>query len=273
MWRTLEPIHGMVYFAPEAAEAYAAAGLPAGRAGYFASRSAAMGEVGAEVVIATFFNFNPELVRSCVPSCWDHVTPEAILKGRLDAVDRSLRRVLGDDVAGPELAEAAELAQIAATAPRMSPAGRPLYAAHAALPWPSEPHLALWHAISVLREYRGDGHIAALVLDGLSGIDALVMHAATGDIPRAALQTTRAWDDAQWDEAAAGLRARGWIDGDGMLTAEGRARRDAQEIHTDELALAPWEHLGAERCARLREIGRPFSKAIVASGALNRPPA
>ena len=66
-WRTLEPLHGMVYFVPEAAEAYERLGIT-GRAGYFASRAAPMGAVTADVVVSTFFNFNPELVHAAIPS-------------------------------------------------------------------------------------------------------------------------------------------------------------------------------------------------------------
>ena len=65
-WRTLEPIHGMIYFSPEAAAAYERLGLT-GRMGYFASRAAPMGAVPVEVVIATFYNFRPQLVRDAIP--------------------------------------------------------------------------------------------------------------------------------------------------------------------------------------------------------------
>ncbi len=44
--------------------------------------------------------------------------------------------------------------------------------------------LALWHAATVLREHRGDGHVAALVAAGLDGRQALVTMAATGAVPR-----------------------------------------------------------------------------------------
>jgi hypothetical protein len=265
-WRTLEPVHGMIYFAPEAAAAYAAAGLDDARAGYFASRAAPMGAVPAEVVVATFFNFNPTLVGRAVPRCWSLVAPEVMLAARLDAADMALRRILGSSVAeGSEVAEAAALARTAATAPTMSVVGRPLYAGHASLPWPDAPHLVLWHAISRLREYRGDGHIAALVGAGLGAVDALVIHAGTGEVPRAALQQSRAWDDASWEAGVARMHARGWVDPDGSLTASGREHRAGVEDLTDRLALAPWEHLGAEGCARLRSLVRPLSQAVVAA--------
>jgi hypothetical protein len=271
MWRTLEPIHGMIYFAPEAAAAYAAIGLDDYRAGYFASRSAPMGAVTAEVVIATFFNFNPSLVRNAVPACWEKVTPAAMVDARVSAADAALRRVLGDRVTAPDIARAADLARRAASAP-VSPAGRPLYAGHTSVAWPEEPHLVLWHALSLLREYRGDGHIAALVGAGVDPVEALVIHAGTGEVPRAALQSTRAWDDAAWDAASAALQSRGWIAADGTLTEAGRAHRLHVEELTDELALAPWAYLGDDGCAELRELGRPWSKAIVGASTFGTPP-
>src|SRR5205807_804888 len=131
----LEPIHCLIYFAPEAAERYAALGIE-GRAGYFASRAAAMGPVGAEVVIATFFNFNPDLVRAAIPAAWQTTATDKVLGARLDAADAALRRVLGDAVGASEMARAANLARTAAEAACAQLAGRPLFAAHAQLDWP-----------------------------------------------------------------------------------------------------------------------------------------
>src|SRR5688500_10009939 len=110
-WRTMEPIHGLIYFAPEAGEAYAALGLPPGQGGYFASRAAAMGAVPAEVVISTFFNFHPPFVRQTIPSAWSIASPERILEARMDAAGKALRKLLGDAASGPELEEAAVLAR------------------------------------------------------------------------------------------------------------------------------------------------------------------
>lgn len=66
MHRGFEVYHGMIYFVPEAAAAYAELGIT-GRMGYFASRASAMGAVGPETVISTFFNFNPDLVYAAIP--------------------------------------------------------------------------------------------------------------------------------------------------------------------------------------------------------------
>jgi hypothetical protein len=263
MWRTLEPYHGLVYFAPEAAAAYAALGVH-GRDGYFASRAAAMGAVPADVVIATFFNFNPEAVRHAIPAAWEAASPAQLLDARHSAAAAALRRAAGDLLDGPEVARAAALARIATEA--CTPAGRPLYAAHASLPWPDAPPLALWHAITVLREFRGDGHIACLVEAGLDGIDALVMHAASGEVPRVALQTSRRWNDDAWDASVARLGDRGLVQPDGSFTQAGAALRQQIEDRTDALALAPWTALGEDGCDELRGLVRPLSKAIVSGG-------
>ena len=266
MWRTMEPYHGFVYFVDEGVAAYAEAGLTPGRMGYFASRSAPMGPVPAEVVIATFFNFNPALVRGCIPEAWRLASPERVLQARTAAVDSALRRVLGDQIGGPEMAEAAAIARAAADA--CQPHGRPLFAGHASLPWPDEPHLALWHAVTLLREYRGDGHIAALVAEGVGGCQALVIHGATGDVPNAVLQASRAWPDDEWAVAVQQVRDRGWLGDDGALTDAGRAHRQWVEDRTDALAMAPWEAVGQDQADRLRFLVRPWSKAIVESGEL-----
>jgi hypothetical protein len=251
----------MIYFVPEATAAYAELGLH-DRSGYFVSRSAPMGAVSADVVVATFFNFHPDLVARAMAGAWHRTTPADVLAARAASADLALRRILGD--ADADVAEAAGLARHAAEA--CTPQGRPLAAGHLSLPWPDGPLLQLWHAISILREYRGDGHIAALVVEGLDGLQAAVVHAATGDVPKEILQLTRAWSDEEWARGAASLEARGLLDGAGALTEAGRVHRQWVEDRTDALALAPWEHLGPEGCDRLRELARPLSRAVVESG-------
>jgi hypothetical protein len=268
-WRTLEPLHGLIYFAPEADEAYAALGLRGNRMGYFASRSAAMGPVSAPVVIATFYNFNPELVEAAIPAAWQIASPAAILEARLAAAVRALRRVLPDEAVGsPELAEAAGLARRAAEAATERPAGRPLFAAHAALPWPDEPLAVLWHAETLLREFRGDAHVAALLLYGIGPVEALVTHGATGDVPGAVLQSTRSWPEEAWKAAEESLRSHGLLAGDGSLTDEGTRLREAIEHRTDVASLPAYEPLGEDGCERLRTLCRPLSRTVVSSGAL-----
>jgi hypothetical protein len=261
--RSLEPYHGVIYFLPEATEAYAELGVT-GRDGYFASRSAPLGAVTPGVVVATFFNFNPTLIEHAIPSAWEKTTPAAMLDARLAAIDRGLRRLLGDVVESKGVARAADLARVAAEGCTIP--GRPLYAGHATLPWPTNPHLVLWHAITLIREYRGDGHIACLVAEELDAVEALITHAASGAVPRVALQTSRAWSDEAWTAGIARLAARGLVSDEGEFTDEGTALRARIEDQTDVLALPAWEALGEDGCNELRELVRPWSRAIVESG-------
>lgn len=268
-WRSFEAVHGMIYFTPDAPPRYAEVGVTHHRAGYFGSRAAAMGAVAPEVVIATFFNFHPGLVRRATTGLWGTTTPEQLLTARLAAVDSSLRRAFGDEVlASADLADAAATLRRAAEVACEHPEGRPLFAGHAALPWPDEPHLALWHAQTLLREFRGDGHVAALVGEGLDGLDALISHAGSGDVPAAVLQATRAWSDDEWAAGVASMAERGLVHADGSFTDEGRAQRERIEATTDRLAVAPWAAIGAEACESLRAIGKDLSRRVIDAGLL-----
>ena len=255
----------MIYFTPYGPRAYEAIGIRDRRMGYFASRSAAMGPVSAAVTIATFFNFNPAAVCRAIPAAWQIADPAALLDARLEAVDRSLSQAWGDGIDGPQVREAADLARTAAERAGERPQGRPLFAAHSGLPWPDKPHLVLWHAQSLLREYRGDGHVSLLLTEGLSGLEALIVHAATGEIPGRALQTTREWSDEEWAAGVARVRERGWLDdaAEPKLNAAGRAHRQSVEDRTDELAVYPNQAIGEDGCARLRDLVRPLVKAVV----------
>ncbi|MEU4625642.1 hypothetical protein AB0G04_37425 [Actinoplanes sp. NPDC023801] len=269
-WRVAEPLHGLIYFAPEAHERYADLGLDP-RSGYFASRSAAMGPVGAGPVVAAFYNFNPALVTRALPAAWDRTAPAAVLAARTEAAGAALSRALGDLVDTAEMREAADLARRAAESAAAYPEGRPLFAAHVALPWPDDrPHVVLWHAQTILREFRGDGHVAALLMAGLTGLEALVLHAASGEVPRRFLQRSRGWSDEQWAEATGRLRGRGLLEGDEpVLSDSGRAQRAWIEAATDRLATPAYTVLGTDGCRRFTELTRPMSRAVVASGALN----
>jgi hypothetical protein len=204
----------MVYFAAsEIAEEYSALGfdLATNRAAaYFPARAAALGAVRAGVVQATFFGFSPLAVAFGMDRAWEIATPEQLVQARLRVADRALRRLCGELLDGPEVAEAAALAREACAG--CTPDGRPLYAGGASLDWPEPPHLQLFHALGLLREFRGDGHVAALVAEGISGLEAGVLHVAQGDAwTREPLRKTRGWTTEQWDDAVAGCgSAAGW---------------------------------------------------------------
>jgi hypothetical protein len=267
--RAVDPLHAHMYFAPETDERLAAVGLRPGRMVYFAGRAAPMGPVGAGVVTATFYNFSPSLVAHMIPRAWTLASPEQVLAARLDAARASLTRLLGEQTAAsPEVAELAGLLRDACSV--LTPEGRPLYAGHADLPWPEEPLLQLWHGATLLREHRGDGHIAALLHAGLSGLEALITHSATGrGFTEVAAKATRGWTDEQWAAACAALADRGLLD-DAGLTAEGEELRSRIEMHTDALAADPWLSLGAEATARVVELGKGLSQRLVEGGAFGQ---
>ncbi|SOE01549.1 SCO6745 family protein [Blastococcus haudaquaticus] len=266
--RAIDPLHSQLYFAPEHDEHLSAIGLRPGRMSYFAGRAAPMGAVGAGVVTATFYNFSPSLVAHMIPRAWTLASPEQVLAARLDAARASLTRLLGEAAAAPEVAELAGLLQEACAA--LTTEGRPLFAGHADLPWPEEPLLAVWHGASLLREHRGDGHVAVLLHAGLTGLEALITHSATGrGFTEPAAKATRGWKDEEWAAACAALADRGLLD-DAGLTAEGEELRARIEVQTDALAADPWLFLGAEKTARVVELGKGFSRRLAEAGAFGQ---
>lgn len=268
MWHLLEPLHAVLYYAPEAFEEAAALGYDTEErwASYFAWRAAPLGTVGAEKAVRTFHSFAPAMVERYVPGVWATAAPEAVLAARLRAVDRSYRTLFGDRVEGPEFAEAAALARRAAQAAGPGTPGG-LGAANSALPWPEAPHLVLWQAATVLREHRGDGHIAALVGAGLDPVESLVSFAAVGAASPEVF-ASREWGAEEWDAARRRLRERGLLAADGTATDAGRELRVKVELRTDEEAAAPWRALGETGRERLVELlGEPWLE-VIGSGLL-----
>lgn len=266
LMRAIEPLHSMIYFAPEAEEAYQQVGLKPGRMGYFASRSAAMGAVSAGVVTATFYNFAPSLVARHIPLAWSLASPTDIVAARHESVERTLTRLLGTEaLASAEFAELTDLVRLASDG--CWPEGRPLYAAHADLDWPSPAPVAFWHAVTLLREHRGDGHIAALVSAGYSGLQALALHTLTGKgfVPEFA-KRSRGWSDEQWTTALDALTAPGLV-ADGALTEQGAAVRQHVEDDTDRNAIGVFKHLSAEQIDRIVTLGGRFCDAVIGAEA------
>lgn len=262
----LEPLHAMVYFASETQQVYASLGLEPGRMAYFASRGGPLGAVGPGVIAATFYSFNPELVARHIPRAWSHAAPADVVDARFEVADRALRRLLGEERAESEaVAELAGLLRRVADACR--PEGRPLYAAHADLEWPKGSLIELWHATTLLREYRGDGHIAALVNHGFAGLPALVTHTVTGKgFTEANAKKLRGWSDEQWASAAEELREQGFLDEHGLTDAGAEARRRIEE-DTDAAAAAPYAMAGAETVARIERLGGELSAVVQSAGA------
>lgn len=260
--QTINQAHRFVYFVAEAAEEYGALG--AGRAtGYFASRSAPLGPVPAEVVLATFYNFSPAVVLPAMAGAWEAATPAQWQAARFQAVGRAMERA----GAAPSLEAATEARSLLAPVlDRLDLAGKPLAAANAAVDLPDDPFLALWQEVTVLREWRGDAHIALLTTNELDPCECMVIQVGTGRFPFSIAQATRGWTPEEWSAAVGRLTERGWIGPDGEMTATGVAERERIEIETDRLCAPIWSPLGQAEIRRLDELLAPIDAAMMAAG-------
>lgn len=257
----LEPVHAVTYFAPEARAALDGLGYKGFWMGYFAARSAPFGVVPPEVVTAAFYNFAPHRVAKALPAVWDVASPAAALRARQESAVAALRRYgVGDD---DDVATAADLSAKAARSAAMD--GRPLFAANAALDWPDEPVAKLWHATTLLREQRGDGHVAVLTSLGISGRECNVLHAAAGRVPKEMIMRSRDYDDEQWDFYRDRLIRRGLLDGDD-LTDAGRDLKQRIEDDTDRLALPVLDALSDDEVETLFRALTPITRKVVAGG-------
>ncbi len=259
-WSDLEVLHVVGYFAPEVTAAYVDLGLHP-RLSYFAARAAAFGEAGPGLTTATFYVFAPRLVHAALPAAWRVAGPAALVRARRAGMSTALERLLGH----PDVGEALAIARDVCAG--LHPQGRPLYAAHAELPWPEDDLLALWHAATLIREHRGDGHVAVLTHAGIDPVEATVL----GGIWSAStpfLRRTRGWSEEEYAAATDRLRDRGWLDGAGDLTGSGRAARQQVEDDTDRLALAGWRGVGEEGASRLHELVTPLRERILDAGLL-----
>jgi hypothetical protein len=269
MWRAVEPYHAIVYFAPEPQAACSELGTRGFWMSYFALRAAPLGAAPPGLITALFYGFAPRLVARAVPDTWKVASPERYLAVRLAAVDAALHRVLGAEVLRSDaVAKAAELAREAALA--APTAGRALGAANAALPWPDAPHMVLWHAQTVLREQRGDGHVAALLTAGLDPVECGALLAAEIAMDQEWMRTRRGWTEQEWADGVQRLTARGLTTAEGAATPAGRALRAEVERHTDALADGAWAALGDERADRLAALVTPLVRAITTSDSFLR---
>lgn len=251
----------MTYFAPEVRTALNDLGFPGFWMGYFAARSAPLGGVPAQVVTALFYNFWPERVSRALPAAWSIATPAAALRARESSAVAVLRRY---GITTEEVAMAADLATKAARSAPLE--GRPLFAANLALAWPEEPLAKLWHAATLLREHRGDGHVAALATAAISGRESNVLHAAAGRVPQEMIMRSRDYDDEQWSHYQDRLAQRGYLDRAGALTDAGRRLKDHIEDTTDRLALSAFDALSDDEVRTLFATLTPITRKVVAGG-------
>ncbi|MFJ4525418.1 hypothetical protein ACIP4Y_31440 [Streptomyces sp. NPDC088810] len=267
LWERYEPVHQLVYFAPEAHRAADGLGLRGFWMGYFALRAAPLGAAPPSVVTSCFYVFHPARVARALPDAWAYAAPADALAARREAVDAAMTRLFGaDTVASAAFAEAADLAWEAAAG--ADTAGRVLGAANQALERPDRPTARLWQALTTLREHRGDSHMAVLVGLGIGPVEAMVLKAAAGESDGSFLRETRTWPEDDWAAAVERLRADGRLAADGSLTPAGAALRAEAEARTDAAAEGPWNTLGAERSERLAALLQPLARTVGDSGLL-----
>ncbi|MFP5319196.1 MAG: SCO6745 family protein [Acidimicrobiia bacterium] len=261
----VEPVALVTYTADEPTEAVMALGLRDVWDAYFAGRAAPLGrDVPAAVVHALFFNFADGEVARHIPRVWDMVTPEAASAAREQGSVAALRRILGDLADAPGIARAAELVIKAGTSARTD--GRALYAAVRTLPLPTEPPARLWHGANLLREHRGDGHVAALLTHGIAGTESHVLHALSVGMPAGEFGRVSHLPKARLAEVVNGMRARGLVGADGWLTSAGRHVKERVESLTDDLAAPAYDILEPAELDQLIEDLEPLAAVLVAAG-------
>jgi hypothetical protein len=214
------------------------------------------------VVTAVFCNFAPERVAKALPAAWAIASPSTVLQVRQESAVAALGRYgcTDQDAIGTAAA-------LLATAARNAPSeGRPLFAANLALPWPQEPLAQLWHATTLLREQRGDGHIAALNVFGISGRQSNVLHAAADRVPQEMIMRSRDYDEEQWQRHVAELADRGLLDSAGALTRAGAELKTEIEQTTDRLALSAFDVLDEADLDTLFGVLTPLTRLVVAAG-------
>ena len=263
MFELVEPIGVIPYSADEPNEAMFALGFSNYWDLYFAGRAAPLGLVPAEVVDALFYNFAPGEVARHIPKVWSTATPELAIAARQVGCVKALRRVLGDRVDSSSFARAADLLIKAATSAPVE--GRPMYAALRALPIPDEVVARVFHASALLREHRGDGHIAALMIAGIGGLEAHVLLALDMDMPAEKFGRIHHLPAAQLAAVIGGMRGRGLIDPDGWLSDQGRSVKRRVEAFTDALAAKPYECLQQSELDELIEELEPLAALLLAA--------
>jgi hypothetical protein len=267
-WEAIEPIHAVVYFAPEPVEAARKIGLRGFWMGYFAGRVAPLGPLPARAVAAMAYGFAPAMVERAIPDAWGFADPAAVVVARIASAADALRHHL-DQPAITSLSELSGLLWEAIAGCRFE--GRPLAAAWSQVPRPEDPVESAWLAATILREHRGDGHVLAAVSAGLRGLDATVTFVATGAVTREIIQPTRGWSDDDWQQSSRRLQARGLMNRDGRLTKTGGAlRRDVEDL-TDRLAAAPVERLGETGVRRAIDLAAPVSRCLIDNGVVPVP--
>lgn len=253
LYRSYEQAHAAIYFFEGAARRYSELGVTSRGGQYFGSRSAPLGKASKELVFSTFYSFSMRSIERAIPSTWEIADPKDLVQARFEAATELFNPAV-DAIGTTGIEKLITKLQKACT--NLELGGRPLYAAHASLDEPTEKGALLWHIITLLRENRGDGHISSLASEGISGLEANIIHIASGRIPKAFITNTRGFTDEDWTNALQNLRERGIVDQDEGLTQEGELLKGRVEETTDRLSLAPVRFLGSDVAEVIEDLTR-----------------
>jgi hypothetical protein len=227
---------------------------------YVWGRASALGDAAAGVVVAGFAVFEPSFLAAVYSDARAKASLADLVRVRDAATAESLRELLGDS---------AEVAGVATVLRRgidaADRAGKPMFAGLAGRDWPEDPYGQLWRACDILREHRGDAHVAACVAAGLDAVEMNVVTEVWLGMPMFSYSATRAWSPEALTGAADRLRARGLLDGD-VLSAAGQQARAEIEERTDAAQHRVVEAIGADLDDAVARVGE-WSATLVDRGA------
>ncbi len=255
----IEPIATIGWWSRPAAEAAAALGLDFFGA-YVWGRAAPLGsDTPPDVVVSSFGVFAPEMIRATLLAARRVTNRDQVLAARATGATIGLT----DACASVDPSVVNRLGQRLMEAVRdLDGVGRTLFSGLRALPVPDDPCGRLWRAAELVREHRGDGHLAACVAAGLDPAAMNILTELWVGYPFGEYSGTRGHSAEILSSAADRLHARGWLGTDRSLTEDGRAARSEIERSTDESQCALIDHLGHE-CDAVIADAETVSAAIL----------
>jgi len=260
--RAAESLHSCSYYAPEIHQ-MKRFGYSGWWHSYFAYRSAPLGAASAREVVDLFYNFAPRMVEQAVPGCWEILDPEATRSTHLGIVEAALLRIFKDFEFEKDLEGLVALLKEGVE--QLDRTDRPLFSAWASEPWPSTPLLALWHAATLMREFRFDGHNQCLREFDISGLGCHLLMVADGRGTPQVIQKIRGWSPEEWEIEISVLRDQGWLNTDGSYTDDGRQQRKLIEALTDQRASTLGTMLDPESARHTMELLERVSEFLITS--------
>jgi hypothetical protein len=260
IFRPLEILHDVIYFSPHVRTAFQAIGTTSRWMTYFGARSAPLGAASAELVEATFYNFKPEMIARYVPALWEVITPDEFCSHR--------QRIAADALTTdhPEIVEfplpLLELLEEAVS--RAEVGGLPLFSGNRALVARRDGTRVerLWNVATAIREHRGDGHVASLLVGGIDGLSAHLLRGSSERLSKEMLTTVRGWEDYEIDQAIERLIADGLLTNGGELSERGRELRQRIEHETDRTSFRLLHFVPDEQRAEILDALRKAAAPI-----------